>query len=225
MNEGWACFWHYTILNQLYDEGLVSDGFIIEFLQSHTNVVYQPEFDSPYYSGINPYALGYTMMSDIRRICEQPTDEDRHWFPQLVGQDWNESLHFAMKNFKDESFISQYLSPKVIRDFKLFSILDDDQDREIEVSAIHNEGGYQHIRQTLSEQYNLGSIEPNIQVYNVDRKGDRSLTLRHFQYNRMPLDKSANEVMKHVARLWGFNVKLETVSRDNSVIHTFECEP
>ena len=225
MNEGWACFWHYTILNQLYDEGLVSDGFIIEFLQSHTNVVYQPEFDSPYYSGINPYALGYAMMSDIRRICENPTDEDREWFPQLVGTDWNETLHFAMKNFKDESFISQYLSPKIIRDLKLFSILDDDEDREIEVSAIHNEGGYQHIRQALSEQYNLGSIEPNIQVYNVDRRGDRSLTLRHFQHNRMPLDKSANEVMKHVARLWGFKVVLETVSADNSVIHTFECEP
>ena len=225
MNEGWACFWHYTILNQLYDEGLVSDGFIIEFLQSHTNVVYQPEFDSPYYSGINPYALGYAMMSDIRRICEHPDEEDRHWFPQMAGSDWNETLHFAMKNFKDESFISQYLSPRVIRDFKLFSILDDDEDREIEVSAIHNEGGYQHIRQTLSEQYNLGSIEPNIQVYDVDRKGDRSLTLRHFQHNRMPLDKSANEVMKHVARLWGFDVRLETVDADGTVVGSFECEP
>ena len=225
MNEGWACFWHYTILNQLYDEGLVTDGFIIEFLQSHTNVVYQPDFDSEYYSGINPYALGFAMMTDIRRICENPTDEDRHWFPEIAGSDWNQTLHFAMKNFKDESFISQYLSPKVIRDLKLFSILDDDNEKEIEVSAIHNETGYQYIRQALSEQYNLGSIEPNIQVYNVDRKGDRSLTLRHFQHNRMPLDKSANEVMKHVARLWGFNVKLETVGADDSVIHTFECEP
>jgi spore cortex formation protein SpoVR/YcgB (stage V sporulation) len=225
MNEGWACFWHYTILNQLYDEGLVSDGFIIEFLQSHTNVVYQPDFDSPYYSGINPYALGFAMMSDIRRICENPTDEDRHWFPDIVDSDWNETLHFAMKNFKDESFISQYLSPRVIRELKLFSIIDDDNEKEIEVSAIHNEAGYQYIRQALSEQYNLGSIEPNIQVYDVDRKGDRSLTLRHFQHNRMPLDKSANEVMKHVARLWGFRVKLETVGIDDSVIHTFECEP
>jgi len=23
------------------------------------------------------------MMSDIKRICEQPTDEDRSWFPAL----------------------------------------------------------------------------------------------------------------------------------------------
>lgn len=61
MNEGWATFWHYTLLNDLYDEGLVNDGFMMEFLQYHTSVVYQPSFDSPYYSGINPYALGFAM--------------------------------------------------------------------------------------------------------------------------------------------------------------------
>jgi stage V sporulation protein R len=43
MNEGWATFWHYTLLHQLYDEGHLSDGFMIEFLQSHTNVIYQPD--------------------------------------------------------------------------------------------------------------------------------------------------------------------------------------
>lgn len=30
MNEGWATFWHYTILNQLYDEGYCNDGFMME---------------------------------------------------------------------------------------------------------------------------------------------------------------------------------------------------
>ncbi|MDH5765138.1 MAG: SpoVR family protein [Gammaproteobacteria bacterium] len=224
MNEGWATFWHYTILNQLYDEGLASDGFMVEFLQSHTNVVYQPEFDSPYFSGINPYALGFSMMSDLRRICEHPTDEDRKWFPEFAGSNWQATLDTAMRNFKDESFIGQYLSPKIIRDFKLFSILDDDKQKEIEVSAIHNDAGYQHIRETLSDQYNLGSLEPNIQVHNVDIRGDRSLTLRHTQYHRIPLDESANEVMKHAAHLWGFNVRLETVSPDGSIVHTFVCE-
>ena len=32
MNEGWATFWHYTLLNALYDEGKVTDGFMMEFL-------------------------------------------------------------------------------------------------------------------------------------------------------------------------------------------------
>ncbi len=40
MNEGWATFWHYTLLNTLYDEGRLEDGFMMEFLHSHTNVVY-----------------------------------------------------------------------------------------------------------------------------------------------------------------------------------------
>lgn len=224
MNEGWATFWHYTILNQLYQEGLVSDGFMIEFLQSHTNVIYQPSFDSRYYSGINPYALGFAMMSDIRRICEKPTPEDEQWFPEIAGSDWNKTLHFAMQNFKDESFIGQFLSPKVIRDLKLFSILDDAGESEIAVTSIHDEEGYQHIRQALSEQYNLGSNEPNIQVYHVDRKGDRSLTLRHTQYHRRFLAQSSDEVLKHVARLWGFDVRLETVAEDGTLQKVMDCK-
>ncbi|MCW8934131.1 MAG: SpoVR family protein [Gammaproteobacteria bacterium] len=225
MNEGWATFWHYTILNQLYDEGLCTDGFMMEFLQSHTNVVSQPAFDSQYYSGINPYALGFNMMTDIRRICETPTDEDREWFPDIAGSDWQTSMDFAMRNFKDESFIGQYLSPRLIRDFKMFAITDDDKNRQIEVSAIHNKSGYQNVRSILSEQYNLGSNEPNIQVYNVDMKGDRSLTLRHTQHRRRPLDKSAYEVIKHVRRLWGFDVKIESIDEKDKIVKTYECSP
>ncbi len=225
MNEGWATFWHYTILNQMYDEGLLSDGFMIEFLQSHTNVVAQPTFDSKFYSGINPYALGFAMMSDIKRMCQEPTAEDHKWFPDIAGSDWLQALDFAMRNFKDESFIAQYLSPKIIRDFKLFGVLDDDRRNELEIAVIHNDEGYQAIRQNLSDQYNIGNNEPNIQVYNIDRRGDRSLTLRHVQFNRRPLADSVPEVLKHVARLWGFKVKLETVKDDGSVELTSQVEP
>ena len=59
MNEGWATFWHYTLINRLFDKGLVNDAFMIEFLQIHTNVVGQRGFDQPGYGGINPYALGF----------------------------------------------------------------------------------------------------------------------------------------------------------------------
>ena len=223
MNEGWATFWHYTILNTLYEEGLVDDGFMIEFLQSHTNVIAQPAYDSKYYSGINPYALGFAMMTDLRRICEQPTDEDRHWFPDIAGSDWIKTLDFAMRNFKDESFIAQYLSPRLIREFKLFSVLDDDSREQLEISAIHDEKGYRNIRQSLAEQYNLGSREPDIQIYNVNRRGDRSLTLRHTQYHRRPLAESTDEIVKHMARLWGFTVRLESALENDKVELTQEC--
>lgn len=222
MNEGWACFWHYTIINTLYDRGLLTDTFMLEFLQHHTNVVYQPPYNSPYYSGVNPYALGFSMWCDLRRICEDPTDEDREWFPEIAGSDWQQTFDFAMRNFKDESFIAQYLSPKLIRDLKLFAVLDDDTKENLKISSIHDEHGYRAIRQTMSEQYNLGSREPNIQAWNVDLHGDRSLTLRHHQYRRRPLAGSLDEVMKHMARLWGFGVRLETVHEDGSVELTRE---
>ena len=212
MNEGWACFWHFTILHQLYSEGLVTDGFMIEFLQYHTNVIFQPAYDSPHYSGINPYTLGYSMMQDIKRICENPTDEDRLWFPDFAGTPWLDTLHFAMRNFKDESFILQFLSPQVIRDLKLFSVLDDEENDYLEISAIHDENGYQRIREALAANYNIGNLEPNIQVYNVDIRGDRSLTLRHDVHHGRPLDRdSAEEVLRHIHQMWGFDVILESV--------------
>ena len=223
MNEGWATFWHYTLLNQLYDEGLAHDGFMMEFLQSHTAVVYQPPFDSPYYSGINPYALGFNMMRDIRRICENPTDEDKKWFPDIAGSDWLTTLHFAMANFKDESFVLQYLSPNIIREFKLFSILDNDHKSELEVTAIHDDHGYRVVREKLSQQYNLSMNEPNIQIYNVDVRGDRSLTLRHIQHNRRPLEKENTlDVLKHLRNLWKFDVHLES-HHQNELTETYHC--
>ncbi|NNF67883.1 MAG: SpoVR family protein [Gammaproteobacteria bacterium] len=224
MNEGWACFWHYTLVNELYERDLVDDGFMLEFLQSHTNVLSQPGFDSPFYSGLNPYTLGYHMMIDIRRICEHPTSEDRYWFPDIAGTDWKETLDFAMRNFKDESFIAQFLSPKVIRDLKLFSVLDDDKSENLEISAIHNENGYRKLRAALADQYNLHSLEPNVQVYNVDTRGDRSLTLRHNQYQRRPLQEDAlPEMMRHIHRLWGFPVRLETSYDGDEYELTAEC--
>jgi len=218
------CFWHYTLMNRLYDEGYVNDGFMIEFLQSHTSVVHQLPFDHPYYSGINPYALGFAMMCDIQRICQEPTAEDRYWFPDIAGQDWIKTLDFAMRNFKDESFIAQFLSPKLMRDFKLFAVLDDDLQDELEVTAIHDDPGYRRLRLALADQYNLGSREPNIQVWNVAHRKDRSLTLRHTRYHRRPLhSESTQEVLKHLHRLWGFTVRMEAVDEDGKVELVGEC--
>ncbi|SEI57182.1 Stage V sporulation protein SpoVR/YcgB, involved in spore cortex formation [Allopseudospirillum japonicum] len=218
MNEGWATFWHYTLMNRLYDDGLVTEGFILEFLQSHTSVIYQPPFDSPHYSGINPYALGFAIYTDIKRICEQPTEEDRQWFPEIAGADWLETLHFAMRHFKDESFILQYLSPKVMRDLHLFSVLDDDQKSELEISAIHDEMGYREVRRLLASQYNLSLREPDIQVWNADIRGNRSLTLRHQRSQRRPLDKHTFAVLRHIHALWGFPVHLQSCEGEEVIV-------
>jgi stage V sporulation protein R len=223
MNEGWATFWHYTILQTLYDEGMLPDNIMMEVLHSHTNAITQPGFDSDHYGGMNPYALGFAMYRDIRRVCESPTDEDKRWFPDFAGSDWRETLDFAMRNFKDESFIAQFLSPNLIRKFRLFCIIDDDQSSKVKVGAIHDDAGYRAVRDALARQYALSEREPNLQVTRVDVSGDRSLTLRHFRNNRRPLAGNYKDVMNYLAELWQFTVRLETMGEDGSVETTHEC--
>jgi spore cortex formation protein SpoVR/YcgB (stage V sporulation) len=120
-----------------------------------------------------------------------------------------------MRDFKDESFILQFLSPRLIRELKLFSVQDDADNDYMEVTAIHDEWGYQSLRESLSASYDLGNLEPYIQVYNVNVRGDRALTLRHDMHQGRPLEpQTAQEVVKHLHQLWGFDVILESVQDD-----------
>lgn len=223
MNEGWATFWHYTILNRLHEQRLVDDGFMLEFLKSHTNAVYQPAFDSNIYNGLNPYALGFAMFSDLKRICEKPDAEDREWFPEIAGSDWRVTLDFAMRNFKDESFIGQYLSPRLMREFHLFAIADHTAESTLKVDSIHDDHGYRRVRKLLAQQHAQEIRVPDIQVIGYARDGDRSLTLRHVRHRGRPLTNAAAEVVAHLRRLWGFAVRLETWENDSRVGDIVEC--
>jgi spore cortex formation protein SpoVR/YcgB (stage V sporulation) len=127
-----------------------------------------------------------------------------------------------MRNFKDESFILQYLSPKLMREFRFFGMENDVLDPFVEVKEIHNDEGYQKLRERLSQQYNLSYREPNIQVQRVNINEDRSLVLRHVMDGDRPLNEDTVEVMKHFRRLWGFEVRLESWGKEG-LVQTYTC--
>lgn len=211
MNEGCATFVHHYIMNALYDRGQIGAGSMLEFMHSHSSVVMQPGFDDSRYYGINPYALGFAMMSDIKRISEAPTPEDRDWFPDFAGKgDWRDVLKHAWANYRDESFIQQFLSPKVMRELKLFAVRDNAEDPVYTVAAIHNDAGYRKLRTSLARLYDLASHQPDIQVVGANLAGDRTLLLRHNRHRGIPLAQGTKDaVLKHIRRLWGYSVELE----------------
>ena len=211
MNEGCATYMHYEIMQRLHQKGLLTDGAYVEFLRSHTNVVFQPEFDDPRYSGINPYALGFAMMQDIQRICTEPTAEDEIWFPAIAGKgEAMAVLRDVWANYRDESFILQFLSPRLIRQFGLFHVMDDAAEPTLSVEAIHDERGYRKIQRALARQYDVAWIAPDIQVVDVNLAGDRKLILHHRALNRITLDeRDARHVLQHLADLWGYDVLLK----------------
>jgi spore cortex formation protein SpoVR/YcgB (stage V sporulation) len=228
MNEGCATFCHYEIMNRLYEKGLVTEGSMLEFAHMHAAVVNQPGFNEKHYSGINPYALGYAMMRDIKRICLDPTDEDMHWFPDFAGnQDPMATLRQAWAEYRDESFVLQYLSPKVMRDFRLFHLRNDADNPAMRVEAIHDEQGYRKVRRMLARQYDVSQQDPDIQVTDADLSGSRRLVLTHYVRDGILLDKEeCDRTLMHVARLWGYRVRLvETDAASGRKLREHETLP
>lgn len=228
MNEGTATYVHYRIMNRLHQQERITDGNFLEFLRSHTNVVFQPEFDDQRYSGFNPYALGFAMMQDIERIVASPDEEDREWFPDIAGRnDVMGVLRDIWANYRDESFISQFLSPRLMRHFRMFHLHDDPEERAgIRVDAIHNERGYRRVRRELSRQYDVGFIDANIEVVDVDLAGDRRLMLRHSVVNGAQLNEAdAKRVLQHLADLWSYDVSLVEEDTTGKVLKDYVLSP
>jgi spore cortex formation protein SpoVR/YcgB (stage V sporulation) len=230
MNEGTATYVHYRIMTKLHQQGRISDGNFLEFLGSHTNVVFQPEFDDQRYSGFNPYALGFAMMQDIERIVTNPEDEDREWFPDIAGKnDVMGVLRDVWANYRDESFILQFLSPRLTRQFGLFHVTDDAEDPHLKVEAIHDERGYRAIKRALARHYDPAFFTPDIQVVDVNLAGDRKLIVQHRAMNRILLEeKDARMVLQHIADLWGYDVVMTEVDAATDAVlkdHKAQARP
>jgi spore cortex formation protein SpoVR/YcgB (stage V sporulation) len=228
MNEGTATYVHHRIMTRLHEQGRISDGNYMEFLQSHTNVVFQPTFDDPRFSGFNPYALGFAMMQDIERIVTDPSAEDRDWFPDIAGKgDVMGVLRDTWANYRDESFIAQFLSPRLMRHFRMFHLQDDPQETKgVKVAAIHDERGYRRVRTRLSRQYDVGWTDPNIEVVDVDLAGDRRLILKHIVVDGALLtSEQAKKVLQHAADLWSYDVVLREVDASDAVLAEHTASP
>jgi stage V sporulation protein R len=73
-------------------------------------------------------------------------------------------------------------------------------------------------------QHNLSNLAPNIQVQEVDLRGDLSIRLRHTRHDQIPLaEDDAKEVIKHWHHLWRFDVHLESM-QDGSLTPLYICD-
>lgn len=202
-NEGFATLTHYDIMNKLHEKGLTTVGSHLEFLDLHTSVITQLPFTHKHYNGINPYSLGFAMLKDIQRMTSNPTKEDLEWFPVIKTSSSQEIILDAVENFRDESFIRQWLSPQVIRDFKFISLLDsnDLKSNSYEITNIHNSKGYEEIREKLADQYLRAASVPHLEIVSVDKKS-RVLYIQYQEYNGRKLD-NIHSVVPHLEKLWG----------------------
>ena len=183
MNEGWASYWHYRLMNELD----LPQNYHIPFLKSHNQVI------RPHLGSINPYHLGFHLFQKI---------EERHGL---------EECFIAREVHNDESFIRQYLTQEDCEDLNLFSYsthIGKKEEAEY-IDDISDEDGWKHIKNDLIK-FVGGNTIPVIKIEEVDGIAN-ILCLRHEHDGRdLELDY-AERVVSYVGDLWGDIVKLDTI--------------
>jgi stage V sporulation protein R len=128
MNEGWASYWHYTILKELD----LPQGLHIEFLKRHNDVV------RPHLGDLNPYYLGFLIFKDIK---------------EKYGV---EKIFEVRELERDSSFLRRYLTEELCLEMNLFQYMH--KSSEYVIEEISDEVGWKEIRNTLSATCGCGSI-------------------------------------------------------------------
>lgn len=235
LNEGMATFMHDKIITTMRDIGLIDFGMYSEYVQINQGVTYQQpavrvkkqsdgkEVEVLVGASMNPYTLGLKILQEIERICKNPTEEDKEWFPHFAGdKDWLSMVKHAVFSSNDETFIAQYLSPQAMRDLKMFAIEDRALNTFFEVTAIHAGEGFRRIREDLASDYRISDKIPDIYLYDYQDKTDRCLILRHRMFNGKLLDdRDTQAVLEHMHRHWGHPIVIESIDEDGDVIMTY----
>lgn len=128
MNEGWASFWHYTILKELK----LSDDLHLEFIKRHNDVI------APLYGSLNPYYLGFMLLKDI---------EERY------GRD---KIFEVRKLERDESFIRRYLTREICERLNLFEY--SNKNGEYIIDNISDEEGWIEVRNSICNMCGMNNI-------------------------------------------------------------------
>ncbi|MGH8474923.1 MAG: SpoVR family protein [Methylococcales bacterium] len=211
MNEGWASYWHRTIMNSL---GL-PHNLHLEFLVHHNQVV------RPIVGEINPYHLGLKIWDDIaRRFADG--DENTRTTGKEPDEQARMKLFEVRETDRDASFIRRFLSDELIEELDLFRYQARGKDEV--VTHVANKDGYDAIRHTLIDNVGMGAV-PVIKIEDADFGRDRTLYLKHYHDGRdLELD-FAEKTLEHLFLLWGRRpVLLETAMNNRGMLLSFDEE-
>lgn len=224
LNEGWAVFIHEKVMKQLFDEGLLTSGEHAQYNYANSLVKAENPFQ------MNPYLIGSKIWQDIEerwdkgrhgREWEECTDykEKENWDTGEKGKGW-EHCKNTMRVFTDWMFMQNYLTVDLIRDLNIYIYVKQETPASIDYVIAKKEA--EEIKQMIVNSFANGGI-PDIDIINGNYNNKGEMYLLH-NWSKSNLDKKyAEETIKHICRLWGNRVYLET-KIDDSVVQ-YKAEP
>lgn len=196
MNEGWASYWHRTIMNSLD----LPQDIQVEFLVRHNQVV------RPIPGEINPYHLGINLWDALtKKYCDHdPKEDGANGSAAAVDRDF---LFGVREVDRDTSFLRRFLDEELMREMDLFAY--EPYGDELVVTKVSDEDNWCEVRDALIRTVGTGTI-PVIRIHDADYNGNRALYLRHEHDGRDLQLEYGEKTLSHLHRLWGHEVLLET---------------
>jgi stage V sporulation protein R len=216
LNEGWASFWHSTMMTQK----VLEPAELIDYADHHSGTM------ATNGKRLNPYKLGIELLRDIERrwnmgqfgpeweACDDLATK-RAWDKKLgLGR---QKIFEVRKIHNDITFIDAFLTPEFCVENKLFSFNYQDQTKNYVIETRE----FQQVKQRLLFSLtNFG--KPWIYVVNGNHRNRGELLLRH-GYNGVELKLSeARDTLVNLQFIWGRPVHLETVMDDKPTVLSFD---
>ncbi|HEX6383049.1 MAG TPA: SpoVR family protein [Anaerolineae bacterium] len=212
MNEGWASFWHSTIMTQR----ALEPNELIDYADHHSGTV------AAHPGRLNPYRMGLELLRDIEdrwnRGAFGPEYDNcddlearRNWDKKLgLGR---EKIFEVRRIYNDVGFIDAFLTEEFARKHKLFAFEYNEQTGNYEIASRQFE---EIKRRLLFQLTNFG--QPTVEVVDANYGNRGELYLVH-RYEGIDLDVPyAEATLSNLHIVWGRPVHLETTMQDEGKI-------
>lgn len=210
MNEGWATYWHSTIMINK----VVKPSELVDYATHHSATI------AAYPGRLNPYRIGLMLFKDIEdrwnkgrfgREYEECADlkEKRQWNTHLnLGR---EKIFEVRKLYNDLTFLDDFLTEEFCREHRLFSFA---YNRDEEQYEIESRAFPQIKKRFLQSLTNAG--QPIISVVDGNYKNRGELLLHH-DFDGVELDLAyAEDTLENLLKLWKRPVHIRTVVEEES---------
>ena len=216
MNEGWASYWHSTIMTR---QGL-DPADVMDYCDHHSGTMATSR------TKLNPYKLGIELFRHIEdRWNKGRFGKEFEECDDLVAKrEWDtgaglgrEKIFEIRRIHNDLTFIDTFLTLEFCREQKLFQF---GYNSDFEYYEIESREFPKIKAQLLENLTNRG--QPHIAVREGNYKNRGELFLEH-HYNGVELKLDyARDTMTNLQKLWGRPVHVETVLDDKLTILSFD---
>jgi stage V sporulation protein R len=212
MNEGWATFWHSTIMTQK----VLTDSEVVDYADHHSGTVAM----NP--GSVNPYKIGLELFRDIKdrwdkgRFGKDYYDCD----DMATRKNWDKKLGLGMekifevrKLYNDITFLDEFLTEEFCDEHQFFAYNFNPRTRQYEITS-RDFGKVK--QQLLFSLTNFG--QPIILVTNANFENRGELLLTH-KHEGIDLKMNfARDTLKNIAKIWKRPVLIETVIENHKYL-------